>query len=180
MQSTLGIDDFHVVAEEGGCLPITDAPFARRLGQRVLAIGVNGGRIKPSTGYAFSRVQADSEAIVQSLLAHGHPFALPASPAPYGWLDAVMLRVMRDHGELIAPAFAAMFSRNPTARILRFLDEQASPLGRAGDHGQPAGAAVRRARRWRWRLGGWGRQRKEGKEREEGKGGMRPRKLRPA
>ncbi len=121
-----GVTDFRVAAEEGGCLPITDAPFARRLGQRVLAIGVRGGRIKPSTGYAFCRVQADSDAIVQSLLAHGHPFDLPADPARYRWLDAVLLRVMRTRGEAIAPAFAAMFGRNPMARILRFLDEQAT------------------------------------------------------
>lgn len=127
LHQVLGVADFRIVAEEGGCLPITDAPFARQLGQRVLAIGVNGGRIKPSTGYAFSRVQADSEAIVQSLLAHGHPFALPAGPARFGWLDAVMLRVMRDHSEAIAPAFSALFARNPMARILRFLDEQATP-----------------------------------------------------
>jgi lycopene beta-cyclase len=128
LAATWGVTEFRVAAEEGGCLPITDAPFARRQGQRVLAIGVRGGRIKPSTGYAFSRVQADSDAIVQSLLTHGHPFDLPASPARYGWLDAVLLRVMRTHGEAIAPAFAAMFGRNPMARILRFLDEQATPL----------------------------------------------------
>ena len=127
LHDVLGVADFRIVAEEGGCLPITDAPFARRLGQRVLAIGVNGGRIKPSTGYAFSRVQADSEAIVQSLLAHGHPFALPAGSARYGWLDSVMLRVMHDHSEAIAPAFWALFGRNPMACILRFLDEQATP-----------------------------------------------------
>jgi lycopene beta-cyclase len=173
MQSTLGIVDFRVVAEEGGCLPITDAPCARRLGQRVLAIGVNGGRIKPSTGYAFSRVQADSQAIVQSLLAHGHPFAVPAGPASYRWLDAVMLRVMRDHGELIAPAFAALFSRNPTARILRFLDEQASPLDVLAIMASlPAplfvGTALQMA------VG------RMEREKEKGKGGMRPRKLRPA
>lgn len=126
LRETVGIDQFRVVAEEGGCLPITDAPFPRPLGQRILSIGVAGGRIKPSTGYAYSRVQADSAAIVQSLLAHGHPFALPTGPVRYGWLDSVMLRVMRDHSEAIAPAFAAMFSRNPMARILRFLDEQAT------------------------------------------------------
>jgi lycopene beta-cyclase len=128
LRTVLGVDDFRIVAEEGGCLPITDAPFARQLGQRVLAIGVNGGRIKPSTGYAFSRVQVDSAAIVDSLLAHGHPCALPVSPAAFAWLDAVMLRVMRDHGQAIAPAFSALFSRNSMARVLRFLDEQASPL----------------------------------------------------
>jgi hypothetical protein len=37
-----------------------------------------------------------------------------------------MLRVMRDHSEAIAPAFAALFKRNPMARVLRFLDEQAA------------------------------------------------------
>lgn len=126
LHSVLAVEDFRIIAEEGGCLPITDAPFPRRLGQRVLSIGVAGGRIKPSTGYAYSRVQADSAAIVQSLLAHGHPFALAASTARYGWLDSVMLRVMHDHGEAIAPAFAAMFDHNPMARILRFLDEQAT------------------------------------------------------
>lgn len=176
MQSTLGIADFRVVSEEGGCLPITDAPFPRHLGQRVLAIGVKGGRIKPSTGYAFSRVQADCEAIVHSLLDHGHPFALPAGPAPYGWLDAVMLRVMSDHGELIAPAFTALFSRNPAARILRFLDEQASPLDVLAIMASlPAplfvGTALELA------FGRKGKERDKGKER---KGGMRPRRLRPA
>lgn len=128
MQTVWSSADFSIVAEEGGCLPITDAPFARRLGQRVLAIGVRGGRIKPSTGYAFSRVQADSDATLRSLLTHGHPFDLPAGPGPYGLMDTVMLRVMCDHGEAIAPAFAALFSRNPMKRVLRFLDEQASPL----------------------------------------------------
>ncbi len=178
VQATLGIVDFCVAAEEGGCLPITDAPFLRQLGRRVLAIGVSGGRIKPSTGYAFSRVQADSEAIVQSLLAHGHPFALPAGPASYGWLDAVMLRVMRDHGELIAPAFAALFSRNPAARILRFLDEQASPrdvLAIMASLPAPlfVGTALELA------AGRMGKERERGKGSKAEKGGMRPRKLRP-
>jgi lycopene beta-cyclase len=126
LRTVLDVDDYRVVSEEGGCLPITDAPFARQLGQRVLAIGVNGGRIKPSTGYAFNRVQTDSAAIARSLLAYGHPFALPASPLRFDWLDAVLLRVMRDHSEAMAPAFAALFSRNPMARVLRFLDEQAT------------------------------------------------------
>ncbi len=173
LESVLGVDEFRIVAEEGGCLPITDAPCARRLGQRVLAIGVNGGRIKPSSGYAFSRVQADSEAIVQSLLAHSHPYALPASPASYRWLDAVMLRVMRDHSEAIAPAFAALFSRNPAERILRFLDEQATAVDILGIMASlPAplfvGAALEVA------MGRMGMEREK-----EGKGGMRPRRLRP-
>jgi lycopene beta-cyclase len=126
LRTVHGVAEFRIVGEEGGCLPITDAPFARQQGQRVLAIGVRGGRIKPSTGYAFSRVQADSDAIVRSLLACGHPFEPLGEPACYRWLDAVLLRVMRTHSAAVAPAFAAMFGRNPMSRILRFLDEQAT------------------------------------------------------
>ena len=182
IQSTLGITDFRVVAEEGGCLPITDAPFPRHLGRRVLAIGINGGRIKPSTGYAFSRVQDDSAAIVQSLLDHGHPFALPACPLRYGWLDAVMLRVMRDHSEAIAPAFAALFKRNPMARVLRFLDEQAAVvdiLRIMASLPVPlfVGTVLELA------VGQRGNVRERGMEAKGSKaekGGLRPRKLRPA
>lgn len=127
LRSVRGIQSFSIAGQEGGCLPITDAPYPRQLGQRVMAVGIRGGRIKPSTGYAFQRIQQDSAAIVESLWQHGHPFAVPAEPPGFRWLDAVMLRVMRNHGEAIAPAFAAMFQKVPIEHILRFLDEATSP-----------------------------------------------------
>jgi lycopene beta-cyclase len=99
----------------------------RRLGKRVMAIGIHGGRLKPSTGFAFTRVQADSAAIVASLQTHRHPFDLPEESPLFRLLDSIMLRVMAEHPAQIEPAFAAMFARNPVERIFRFLDEETRP-----------------------------------------------------
>lgn len=126
LADTLGVSDFRIVAEESGVIPATDYDFTRQLGRRVMTIGTKAGRVKPTTGYAFLRILQDSAAIVASLVANGHPFDVPADRRAYRWLDAVMLRVMRRHGEQLKPIFTALFRRNPIERIFRFLDERAS------------------------------------------------------
>ena len=92
-----------------------------------MSIGVLGGRIKPSTGYAFIRMQEDSSAIVRSLLREGHPFHVPPGPRRYRFFDSVMLEIMAHHGESCESVFTALFKHNPAERIFRFLDEVASP-----------------------------------------------------
>jgi lycopene beta-cyclase len=127
-----GVGPYQIVAEEGGRIPISDRPYPRRLGRRIMAIGARGGRIKPSTGYAFARIQQDSAAIVQSLLKTGEPFAVPADSARYHFLDSLLLQVMAStaaddrHHNRMASIFAALFQGNPIGRIFRFLDEKAS------------------------------------------------------
>jgi lycopene beta-cyclase len=126
VQSILEIQDYRVVATEGGVNPMSDYNFTRRTGPRVMNIGTRGGRVKPSTGYAFLRVQQDSAAIVRSLQARGHPFDVPPDSRRYRLYDALMLEVMQRHGEEIKPIFTALFKNNPITRVLRFLDERAS------------------------------------------------------
>jgi lycopene beta-cyclase len=127
LSDVLGISEYTIRSEERGAVPITDDPLVRTLGRRVMAIGARAGRIKPSTGYAFMRVQKDSEEIVESLLLHDHPFDVPDDPDLYDVLDAVMLKVMDTQGDHIETAFTSMFKRNPVDHILRFLDEEATP-----------------------------------------------------
>ncbi|MBN1771032.1 MAG: Lycopene cyclase [Deltaproteobacteria bacterium] len=128
LEETLGVRDYRIAFEEHGVSPLSVRREGRRRGRRVLWIGVHGGRLKASTGYGYTRIQRDAAAIVRSLERRGHPFALPRESWSYRFLDALMLRVMARHGERVAEVFGAMFSRNPTARVLRFLDEEASAL----------------------------------------------------
>lgn len=127
LADVLKIEDYTVVSEEAGSVPITDDPLERALGRRIMGIGARAGRIKPSTGYAFMRVQKDAEEIIDSLLLHGHPFDVPDDPDLYDVLDAVMLKVIHQHGDHLKTAFGAMFRRNPIDHVLRFLDESSSP-----------------------------------------------------
>ena len=105
---------------------MTDHPFPRRLGQRVMSIGTKGGRVKPSTGYAFLRIQRDSAAIVQSLVNHDQPFDLPARRGRFGLHDAILLNIMTHYPDDLKPIFTIMFKHNPIQRIFRFLDETAT------------------------------------------------------
>lgn len=128
LAETLDIDDYRVVDEEQGVIPATDHPFSRRAGRRVMTIGTKGGRVKPTTGYAFIRIQQDSAAIIRSLIDHGHPFDVPEDSQRYRLLDMVMLEMMEHYGEQLKPIFGKMFARNPIERIFRFLDEEGTPL----------------------------------------------------
>lgn len=128
LREVIGVRDYRITLQEGGCLAVTDGPFPRRLGERVMAVGIKGGRLKPTTGYAFTRVQADSAAIVASLLAHGHPFDVPDDEPSFRWLDRVMLRVMARHGGDMHAIMETLFEKNPIERVLSFLDEQATTL----------------------------------------------------
>lgn len=127
LEGVLGIKAFRILAKEGGASPLTDQPFPRRSGRRIMTIGTAGGRIKPSSGFAFWRIQQDSAAIVQSLLRVGHPFDVPPDSRRYRLYDSILLQVMYRHGERIKPIFTALFKKNPIQRVLRFLDETASP-----------------------------------------------------
>lgn len=126
LETMLGIKAYETLREERGISPLTDWPFPRQTGKRVMAIGTHGGMVKPSTGYAFLRMQEDSSAIVRSLLEVGHPFSVPPGPRRYRYFDSVMLEIMTHDAKRIEPIFTALFKRNPVERIFRFLDEVAS------------------------------------------------------
>ena len=124
LEHTLAVGPYRILEEESGIIPMTDLPFPRRLGKRIMAIGTLGGRVKPSTGYAFARIQKDSEAIVASLVKKGHPFDVPTRPARYRWFDRTMLQVMYRRGNAMGDIFTQMFRRNSIQRIFRFLNEE--------------------------------------------------------
>jgi lycopene beta-cyclase len=123
----LGITAYSVSRMERGITPLTDQPFQRRTSKHVMTIGTWGGRIKPSTGYAFTRIQRDSSAIVHSLLQTDQPFNIVPSPRRYRFFDSVLLQILDDHGGWISPILAALFKQNPGDQVFRFLDEAASP-----------------------------------------------------
>ncbi len=107
---------------------MTDRPFPRRLSQHVMAIGTRGGLVKPSSGYAFQRIQNDSAAIVESLISYGHPFQVPTTPARYRLFDTLLLQLMYRQGGKMKDIYTRLFERNSPQEIFRFLDEHA-PLG---------------------------------------------------
>lgn len=117
---------YTVIEQEKGIIPMTDQPFPRRAGRRVLNIGTKGGRVKASTGYAFDRMERDARRIVASLQRHGHPFGGANDPARYAAFDAIFLEVLATEPEA-REVFVRLYERNTLPRLWRFLDQEAGP-----------------------------------------------------
>jgi lycopene beta-cyclase len=122
VRDVIGSRHHQVLRAESAVLPLRAYPGPRRHG-RVLDIGVRGGMMKASTGYAYQRIQRDSRAIVSSLTRNGHPFDVPPSRPRHQLLDAVLLDVLDRDPQLLELAFARLFQRQPAERVLAFLDE---------------------------------------------------------
>lgn len=127
LRDMLGLtaDQYRVVTEETGAIPMTDHPLPPRAGAHIINLGTRGGRAKPSTGYAFKRIQAHSARLVAALAATGHP---PADATGDQWqfrlFDTLLLDIMQRQGEITRDIFRQLFNRNSVQRIFQFLDEQ--------------------------------------------------------
>lgn len=129
LQDKLGLaaGQYRIAAEEAGAIPMIDHPLPARDGAHIINLGTRAGRAKPSTGYAFRRIQAQSARLVAALAATGQP---PADVTGDRWqfrlFDTLLLDIMQRQGETTRDIFAQLFERNPVERIFRFLDEKTS------------------------------------------------------
>lgn len=124
IRDVLGIASYEVVAREHGTSPMTEQPFPCRPSPRVRLLGIAAGMLKPSTGYAFTRIEEDCRAIVKSLVLRGDPMVPPRTSRLYRFLDGVLLELW-DHDPALLPGiFRRMFLKNPGDRVLAFLDER--------------------------------------------------------
>lgn len=119
-----GVQPEHV---ETGAIPMTDGAFARSAGARVLRVGTAGGATRGSTGYTFSAMLRDGQAVADLVTAGAldgpGPLRLPPPyPARHRWMDAVQLQALAA-GRVHGPSFFTdLFDRRPATEVLRFLD----------------------------------------------------------
>lgn len=150
----LGPRELEVVNHEAGVSLLADGPFRWREGPCVRRIGLAAGMLKPSTGYALTRILEDVEALVGTLQAHGHPWGHRRRSAFFSFLDGVLLELWAHRPDRVPGVLVALLEKNPVDRVLRFLDERASvvevlKVGWSLPVITLAGAALRwLARRW--------------------------------
>jgi lycopene beta-cyclase len=106
---------------------MTDHPLPAAAGRHIINLGTRAGRAKPSTGYAFKRIQAHSAHLVHALAATGHPPSdLTGDQWQFSLFDTLLLDIMQRQGEQTRDIFTELFTRNTPERIFDFLDERTS------------------------------------------------------
>jgi len=125
--------DCTLIEEESGAIPMTMAlPTASGGGSRIIPIGLAGGAARPSSGYAFLRIQRQTAALAAQV-ASGSRFepgqALrPLGSPKYRFFDAIFLRTLADRPDLAPSIFSRMFERAAPASVVRFLGERSTAL----------------------------------------------------
>lgn len=120
----LGLADYSVTHSEFGMIPMTDTRFRKEEGN-IINVGVVGGEVKGSTGYAFQFIQKRAGAIVNALKSTGSP-GNADNAKRFRFYDGVLLRILHEKKMSGADIFAAIFRNNPPERILCFLDNEST------------------------------------------------------
>ncbi|SJZ33980.1 lycopene cyclase family protein [Sediminibacterium ginsengisoli] len=126
LRNNLGIQNRKILHEEAGVIPMNNDPYNNSQSS-IIHIGTAGGQVKASTGYAFRFIQKKTKAIVEALV-RNEPVTQLKEPGKQKaiFYDNILLRVLKQHPQLGSIVFSRIFSRNPPARILRFLDNESS------------------------------------------------------
>ncbi len=88
--------------------------------------GVMNGGARPSSGYAFQRIQSWATAAAARVAGGGAPRGHRADPLVQRTMDRLFLQVIRRHPERAPDLFARLFGDTDPARTIRFLSERGS------------------------------------------------------
>ncbi len=158
----LGAGAVTVTRSEYGSIPMEDRPLDQRWGDHVWSIGTVGGMTKPTTGYTFQRIHAQTRHLVSAWTAGRRPSPLPSPPWRYGFADRALLNILHHHPEHGRPIFERLFRTTSIDDVLSFLDEDTTlagdarmvarlpwlPFLRAGAVELAVGATTGARRRW--------------------------------
>jgi len=116
-------EDYVLIDEESGQIPMSAAKFPLSRSAQFLNIGSAGGLVKPSTGYTFARIQRDSDQILKTLEDPSVRLHRVKTPFRFRFYDLLFLNILTHTPEVMASILSQLFRQNSLPRILRFLDE---------------------------------------------------------
>jgi lycopene beta-cyclase len=111
--------------EEGGAIPMGGFAESPEGPRRVHRIGLAGGAARPSTGYAFLRIQRQSRQLAWALANGKQPASARSvfGAGKYRLFDRILLHALGRSPQMAPAFFTTLFERGATERVVRFLTE---------------------------------------------------------
>lgn len=129
IKEELEIDNYTLIHQESGVIPMSLAKFEQNPKLNVINIGTSGGYTKASSGYTFQFIQKNIIEIINNLV-EGNNIIHPTSfkNKYYQWADRTLLDVLLSNKLTGKDVFTQMFQKVPVERILAFLGNESSFL----------------------------------------------------
>ncbi len=124
LRRVCGDASFQIVREECGVIPMGLSGSAVPTDPRWIYTGLGVGAARPSTGYAFKRIQRWAEICAEGILKEGKAQGFPPDRALLMWMDKVFLRTIASNPALAPQLFMSLASKVSADRLLRFLTDQ--------------------------------------------------------
>ena len=123
IRSVLQLEEYKIVEEEFGVIPMTNVPLPKALSDQMIHIGTAAGAVKPTTGYAFLNIIEQSKVIAKRLLGLKEE-DFPKTRKRFAFYDRLLLHILSHAPSNANQIFSRLFRRNPMHRILNFLGER--------------------------------------------------------
>ena len=125
IKKILEINDYSILNEEYGIIPMTNYPFFNHSTDNITKIGTAGGWVKPSTGYSFKNSERNSKKIVRQLKKNITLINVK-SKLKYYHMDKIFLDVLEKNNWFGEKLFSLLFKKNSANKIFEFLDEKSN------------------------------------------------------
>lgn len=125
---TLEAGHHEVLREEHGALPM-QVGFHDPAPDGCIRMGLGGGAARPSTGYAFARIQRHADLVARALVTGGD---VPGTlDGPFSrFMDRVFLQVIQTMPDRGPALFESLFRNTAPDRLERFLSGSIHPMDR--------------------------------------------------
>ena len=123
IQETLQIEKFTIIEKEKGIIPM-EFIHPDTSHNHVIPIGIVGGALKPSTGFAFSLIQKQVNQIVKSIQSEKYLFHNNLIQNRFSFYDTILLHLLQKKEINKSAIFISLFKGNKIGSILSFLSEK--------------------------------------------------------
>ena len=121
---------YSIHEKEYGVIPMTNYPFWKQNKGKIYHIGTAGGAVKPSSGYAFKRIQQHTERIIDCLKSNTSiENSYKIFRGRHLLYDSVMLHVLEEQKISGDKVFSDLFEKINVDVLLRFLDGDTNFIG---------------------------------------------------
>ncbi len=117
------IKAYTITEKEQGNIPMTAYRFWKHNSKNVINIGTVGGWCKPSTGFTFRNTTKKTKELVEYFKTE-KSLRKFRKKSKFWVYDLLLLDVLAKSNQVGSKIFTALFKRNSTTRIFKFLDEE--------------------------------------------------------
>lgn len=128
ISQNLNTKQYEILRVEFGTLPMGNKLATQDKNSTYLFAGLFSGAARPSSGYAFQRIQSWAKNCAESISTNNTLYAFPKDPWPESFMDGLFLNVIKQNPAMAASFFEDLFSQCDLKTVIKFMSDKASLL----------------------------------------------------